>query len=198
MCVHTVFTRVFLCVCHKQSETIGYDPHASQEETRAREEAQRAAGSRASGPAAPDAMAQLRSMLATLHGEGGEQEKPRGTCTKCGGVGHLAFQCYNTISLPPRRSTPTAPAPARSTAVAPAVTTEVVTTTSRGRSKHSHRRHHRRHHHHHHHKKRSSSDSSDSSSESSSPSSSSSSSSSRSRSPKNKKHSHHKHRHHNS
>ena len=134
-------------MCGKQSETIGFDPHASQEETRAREEAQRAAMNRASGPVAPDAMAHLRSMLATLHGESGEQEKPRGTCTKCGGVGHLAFQCFNTITLPPRR-------PATTAAVAPPTTVPAATTVvpeakeHRGRSKHSHRRH--RHHHRHH------------------------------------------------
>ena len=120
----------------EQSDTIGYDPYASKEEEQAKKARARQEKTVMAGPAAPDPMTQIRGMLAAIRGESTESEKPRGTCTKCGGVGHLAFQCFNTIKLKPRKPAPVVSAPTLA---------QVSSSTSGSSSAHdscSHRKHH--------------------------------------------------------
>jgi hypothetical protein len=73
------------------AESIGYDPYApSSSATQQVPEAQ---------PLAPNPFDKAQGLLSLARLTGGTTTEVRGSCRKCGGVGHLTFQCRNTIQI---------------------------------------------------------------------------------------------------
>eukprot|EP00299_Pterocystis_sp_00344_P011527 c5393_g1_i1.p1 GENE.c5393_g1_i1~~c5393_g1_i1.p1 ORF type:complete len:282 (+),score=55.86 c5393_g1_i1:66-911(+) len=130
-------------------ESIGYDPHAPQE-TKAPDEAFESMKAMMS-----NAKVTLKSM---------NKDSKRGACKKCGLVGHLTYQCMNSIKVgaeeeedvsstssedsdePPRRASP--PPRRRDGEDKPRDKDEKKKSSSKDKEKHKHK-------HKHHHKKRS-------------------------------------------
>ena len=59
-------------------------------------------GEASAGTMAPaiDRAAQQRALAQRVLQARGEEDTVRGSCRKCGGLGHLTFQCRNHLDLP--------------------------------------------------------------------------------------------------
>ncbi|XP_052188762.1 CAX-interacting protein 4-like [Diospyros lotus] len=74
---------------------IGYDPYAPNKEEN--KNAQQKSSN--SGPEAENAYASFQGLLALARITGSNADEARGSCKKCGRVGHLTFQCRNFLSV---------------------------------------------------------------------------------------------------
>ncbi|KAF3435038.1 hypothetical protein FNV43_RR22125 [Rhamnella rubrinervis] len=75
---------------------IGYDPYAPNKDD---EKNSSVPNSTNSEPEAENAYASFQGLLALARITGSNADEARGSCKKCGRVGHLSFQCRNFLSL---------------------------------------------------------------------------------------------------
>ncbi|KAL2508450.1 CAX-interacting protein 4 [Forsythia ovata] len=74
---------------------IGYDPYAPNKDEKKNNSAQ---VNSASEPDLENAYASFQGLLALARITGSNADEARGSCRKCGRVGHLTFQCRNFLS----------------------------------------------------------------------------------------------------
>ncbi|XP_047953601.1 CAX-interacting protein 4-like, partial [Salvia hispanica] len=75
---------------------IGYDPYAPNKEDKSNASAQNSVA--ASEGEQENAYASFQGLLALARITGSNADEARGSCKKCGRVGHLTFQCRNFLS----------------------------------------------------------------------------------------------------
>ncbi|KAL1546225.1 CAX-interacting protein 4-like [Salvia divinorum] len=76
---------------------IGYDPYAPNKEEKSNASTQKAAAAASEGEQ-ENAYASFQGLLALARITGSNADEARGSCKKCGRVGHLTFQCRNFLS----------------------------------------------------------------------------------------------------
>lgn len=80
---------------------IGYDPYAPNKND-SKQSGQQVGGAKAldsSEPEGENAYASFQGLLALARITGSNADEARGSCKKCGRVGHLTFQCRNFLSI---------------------------------------------------------------------------------------------------
>ncbi|KAI3788056.1 hypothetical protein L2E82_00690 [Cichorium intybus] len=76
---------------------IGYDPYAPNKEDNKKSAAQPLSSN--AEPEGENAYASFQGLLALARITGSNADEARGSCKKCGRVGHLTFQCRNFLSI---------------------------------------------------------------------------------------------------
>ncbi|GJU15264.1 CAX-interacting protein 4 [Tanacetum coccineum] len=76
---------------------IGYDPYAPNKEDN--KKSAQPQSSSAAEPEGENAYASFQGLLALARITGSNADEARGSCKKCGRVGHLTFQCRNFLSI---------------------------------------------------------------------------------------------------
>ncbi|KAL2470404.1 CAX-interacting protein 4 [Abeliophyllum distichum] len=76
---------------------IGYDPYAPNKDDKKNDSSLKSVGD-ASEPETENAYASFQGLLALARITGSNADEVRGSCKKCGRVGHLTFQCRNFLS----------------------------------------------------------------------------------------------------
>lgn len=76
---------------------IGYDPYAPNKEEKSNASAQKSSAAASEGEQ-ENAYASFQGLLALARITGSNADEARGSCKKCGRVGHLTFQCRNFLS----------------------------------------------------------------------------------------------------
>jgi len=76
---------------------IGYDPYAPNKDDKKNDVAHNSTAA-ASDPEQENAYASFQGLLALARITGSNADEVRGSCKKCGRVGHLTFQCRNFLS----------------------------------------------------------------------------------------------------
>ncbi|XP_050237768.1 CAX-interacting protein 4 [Mercurialis annua] len=78
---------------------IGYDPYAPNKDESKSSSQPKASVNSASEPEGDNAYANFQGLLALARITGSNTDEARGSCKRCGRVGHLSFQCRNFLSV---------------------------------------------------------------------------------------------------